>query len=103
MGKTRPEDRPYLVVVNESAGWTWKVRKAYQAADKEVGNGFARWFCEVSSPMTGRYPDIGDVYVTEVLRPGNEVSWVSDDVADDVAIRLSRTDKGVDPIAALGF
>ena len=101
LGKSRPSDRPYIVVENAEAGWTWKVRKAYQAAGKEVQNLQARWFCEVSSPMTPYGPDLGDVYVVEVLRPGNVVTFVDPDLAADIAVRLARTDGGKDPLEGL--
>jgi len=63
--KTRPETDPYEVWVSESDGWTWLVLKKWQADDDKP---FARWFCKVTSPMTGPSGDLGDVYVNEVKR-----------------------------------
>ena len=62
--KTAPKDKPYAVV--ESGGWTWKVLKAYQTRSNEKTNKYARLFCEVNSPMCQGYPDLGDVYITDI-------------------------------------
>jgi hypothetical protein len=62
-GKTREAHSPYEVWENAS-GWRWVVLKKWQADDDKEG---ARWFCQVSSPFTpDGYPDLGDVYVSEI-------------------------------------
>lgn len=56
-GKMRPENDPYEVWENRRAGWTWLVLKKWQADDDKP---YARWFCKVTSPMTGSWGDLGD-------------------------------------------
>ncbi len=43
-------------------GWTWHVRKKWQADDNKP---FARWFCDVVSPIVPE-GESGDVYVAEI-------------------------------------
>lgn len=63
-GKTRPQDKPYAVVVCND--WEWRILKAYQTYAKEQANPYARYFCAVKSSYTnGRY-DLGDVYVKDI-------------------------------------
>jgi hypothetical protein len=69
--KTRPESNPYEVWKNESAGWTWKVLKKYQADDNKP---HALWFCAVSSPYTFGESELGDVYASEVKANAVKVS-----------------------------
>jgi hypothetical protein len=64
MGKTRKQGDPYLVFENRF-GWRFEVLKSWQGDDAKP---FARWFCSVTSPMTGPYADMGDTYVADVLR-----------------------------------
>lgn len=61
--KTRKADNPYEVW--EADGWKWIVLKKWQADDDKDG---ARWFCQVSSPFTQGFPDLGDVYVMDIKR-----------------------------------
>jgi hypothetical protein len=61
MNKTRPTDRPYLIV--EDGDWTYRVLRAYS---KDPNAKFARWFCQVVTPYTGASGDLGDTYVTQV-------------------------------------
>lgn len=63
MGRTRPVNNPYRVF--RTGDWEWRVLKAYSADESKP---FARWFCAVRSPMTEPSYDLGDVYVSEVLR-----------------------------------
>ena len=46
-------------------GWEWRVLRKYSKYDDKP---YARWFCYVSSPFVGAYPDgeYGDVYVSEI-------------------------------------
>lgn len=62
MGKTRKPENPYMVL--RAGNWEWRVLKSYQGND---GKKFARWFCQVITPMTGRSGDLGDVYVSDIL------------------------------------
>lgn len=61
--KSRDKSNPYATF--ESAGWTWRVLKAYQSAEKETGNPHARVFCFVTSPYCpeGEY---GDTYTRDI-------------------------------------
>jgi len=70
-GKTRKSDNPYEVW--EAGDWTWKVLKKYQNPEKEAQNPYARWFCEVSSPYTMGFVDLGDVYVTEITNNARRI------------------------------
>lgn len=65
MGKSRPKGQPWLVFENKAAGWRWEVLKSWQMDNRKP---FARWFCNVTSPYTGSYGDMGDTYVDEILR-----------------------------------
>ena len=92
LGKTRGKDKPYLIVRNASLpGWEWRVLKAYQSAGKEALNGYARWLCVVTSPMTGGLGDMGDTYVSEVLSPGFQVTHIDPELAEDITVRLIRS------------
>ena len=62
-GKTRPKDKPYEVW--EGGGWRWAVLKKWQSPAKEATNGYARWFCFVTSPFLPE-GELGDVYIYEI-------------------------------------
>jgi len=62
-GKTVSRENAYEVWCHGS--WTWYVRKKYQAPDKEASNPYARWFCDVVTPICP-HGETGDVYVNEV-------------------------------------
>lgn len=49
----------------KAGDWTWYVLKKYQSPEKEAENEYARWFCDVVTPIV---PDgeMGDVYVNEI-------------------------------------
>lgn len=49
----------------QAGDWTWYVLKKYQTPEKEASNPYARWFCDVVTPIV---PDgeKGDVYVHEI-------------------------------------
>ena len=66
--KMRPKDKPYEVW--KAGDWTWNVLKKWQTPEKEKGNPFARWFCNVVTPMTGDQGEMGDVYVHEIMEAG---------------------------------
>ena len=59
--KTRPVDNPYEVW--KAGEWTWNVLKKWQVNDDKP---YARWFCQVVTPMTGPRGDLGDVYVKDI-------------------------------------
>jgi len=58
-------DQPYEVWVSRDGTWTWNVLKKYQSPAKEAGNEFARWFCNVVTPMCP-HGELGDCYVKEI-------------------------------------
>lgn len=60
-GKTRPVSDPYEVWV--AGSWTWNVLKKWQGDDDKP---YARWFCQVVTPMTGPSGDLGDCYVADI-------------------------------------
>jgi hypothetical protein len=66
-GKTVTRENAYEIwqSVYGSPDWTWYVLKKYQSPDKEASNKYARWFCDVVTPMC---PDgeLGDVYVEDI-------------------------------------
>lgn len=49
----------------QAGTWTWFVKKKYQSPEAEAKNPYARWFCDVVTPMC---PDgeLGDVYLSEI-------------------------------------
>lgn len=59
--KTRPTSNPYEVW--QYGNWTWNVLKKWQVDDDKP---YARWFCQVITPMTGPDGDLGDVYVADI-------------------------------------
>lgn len=65
--KTRDVNDPYEVYRNAS-GWEWRVLKKYQTPEKEASNQYARWFCAVKSPMTMGSYDMGDTYVSDIIK-----------------------------------
>jgi hypothetical protein len=71
-GKSRPASNPYEVwqstvpVFGCPAGsWTWNVLKKYQTPEKEAANQYARWFCNVVTPICPG-GELGDVYVSDI-------------------------------------
>ncbi len=46
--------------------WTYFVLRKYQSPEKEATNSYARWYCAVQSPMTGKGFEYGDTYVSTV-------------------------------------
>jgi hypothetical protein len=60
-------DERYLVDVQEVGTWTWYVLKKYQSPENEVKNPYARWFCDVVTPIVPE-GEMGDVYVTDITK-----------------------------------
>src|SRR5207302_5892942 len=58
----------YEVWQSYDGRWTYFVLKKYQSPEKEANNPFARWLCNVVSPMTSERGDTGDVYVADIKR-----------------------------------
>lgn len=62
-------------MIYQAGDWFWLVLKSWQADNSKP---YARWFCDVYTPMTGGgfdfatmkptgSSDMGDVYVAEIL------------------------------------
>ena len=64
-GKTVTRENAYEVWQLLDGSWTWYVLKKYQTPENETENEYARWFCDVVTPIV---PDgeMGDVYVNEI-------------------------------------
>ena len=86
-GKTRKVDEPYVTLYCGS--WCYKVLKAYQTAKAEKANPYARWFCVVTSPMTGSSGDWGDTYIKDVMLAAREAG-VQDQLEDASEARMQK-------------
>ena len=56
----------------QGGSWTWYVRKKYQSPEAEAKNPYARWFCDVVTPMSPS-GDTGDVYIREIKSAATRV------------------------------
>lgn len=79
MAKTVKDSAPYAVFQSPD-GWTWNVLKVWQADSTRP---YARWFCKVVTPMTGRDGDLGDCYVSDVVGYARLTDWNHDLLGDD--------------------
>lgn len=70
-GKMRPKNNPYEIWT--AGDWTWEVLKKYQTPEKEASNPYARWFCNVITPMCPQ-GEMGDVYVRDITSVARKVS-----------------------------
>jgi len=63
--KTVKRANAYEVWESKNGQWRWYVLKKWQSPEKEAKNPYARWFCDVVTPIC---PDgeMGDVYVSEI-------------------------------------
>lgn len=64
-GKTVSRSEAYEVWQSFDGSWTWYVRKKYQTPENEATNRYARWFCDVVTPIVPE-GESGDVYVSEI-------------------------------------
>lgn len=64
-GKTRPRNDPYEVWQSHDGTWTWNVLKKWQSPEGEAKNPYARWFCDVVTPIVPN-GEMGDVYVSDI-------------------------------------
>jgi len=62
--KQAPLDQPHKVFT--SAGWEWRVLKAYASPVGERTNQYARWLCAVKSPWTYDDFEWGDTYIRDI-------------------------------------
>lgn len=61
--KTVTRENAYEVWSTIDGQWKWYVLKKWQADDNKP---YARWFCDVVSPLVGERGEMGDVYVSEI-------------------------------------
>jgi hypothetical protein len=50
--------------------WTWYVLKKWQNDDNKP---YARWFCDVTSPIVGEKGEMGDCYVDEIKKHAKQI------------------------------
>lgn len=62
-GKTVKRENAYEIWATPDGSWKWYVLKKWQADDNKE---YARWFCDVTSPIVGEGGEMGDVYVSEI-------------------------------------
>lgn len=62
--KTVKRENAYEVWQSFDGSWTWYCLKKYQSPEQEAKNPYARWFCDVVTPIC---PDgeMGDVYCND--------------------------------------
>jgi len=59
-------EEAYEVWQTLNGQWTWYVLKKWQSPTNDAKNPFARWYCNVTSPMVGERGETGDVYVADI-------------------------------------
>ena len=59
-------EEAYEVWATPDLSWVWYVLRKYQSPTNEAKNKYARWYCNVVSPMTSERGETGDVYVSEI-------------------------------------
>jgi hypothetical protein len=93
MGKTRPQDKPWLVV--SDGDWEWRVLKAYSLdPDKQ----YARWFCAVKSPFTYGSFEMGDTYIADI---DGVITFCDPDVPRE-AIPVGLATRGIPKMTSIG-
>ena len=70
--KTRPKHDPYEIWQSQDGSWTWNVLKKWQGDDKEASNPYARWFCNVVTPIVPE-GEMGDVYVQDIIQNAHRI------------------------------
>ncbi len=63
--KTVSREKAYEVWQSLDGSWTWYVRKKWQSPQQEAKNPYARWYCDVVTPIVPE-GETGDVYVREI-------------------------------------
>lgn len=59
-------EEAYEVWATPDLSWIWYVLRKYQSPTNESKNPYARWYCNVVSPMTSDRGETGDVYVADI-------------------------------------
>lgn len=68
MAKSREE--AHEVWQTPNGLWTWYVLKKWQNDDNKP---YARWFCDVTSPIVGEDGEMGDCYVEEIKKHAKRI------------------------------
>jgi len=62
--KTVDRNKAYEIWQTHDGSWTWFVRKKYQSPKNEANNPYARWLCDVVTPIVPE-GETGDVYCND--------------------------------------
>jgi hypothetical protein len=68
-------EEAYEVWASPDLLWIWYVLKKWQSPTNEAKNPYARWYCNVVSPMTSERGDTGDVYVADIKSVARKISF----------------------------
>jgi hypothetical protein len=63
--KSVTRENAHEVWATVDGSWTWYVLKKWQDDDNKP---YARWFCDVVSPIVGEDGEMGDCYVEEIKK-----------------------------------
>lgn len=69
--KERDIHNPYEIWRTPDNTWEWRILKKWQIDDNKP---YARWFCAVKSPFTYDNFELGDVYVTDIVKHAIKVN-----------------------------
>ncbi|MBV9688972.1 MAG: hypothetical protein JO202_04590 [Ktedonobacteraceae bacterium] len=73
--KTVDRENAYEVWQSPDGKWTWYVLKKYQTPEREEHNPYAKWYCNVVSPMTKDRGETGDCYVYEIKEQAKKLDY----------------------------
>lgn len=76
-GKTVKRENAYEIWQSYDGSWTWFILKKYQSPDKEALNPYARWFCDVVTPMCPS-GEMGDVYIKDIINNSKMIKGPAD-------------------------
>ena len=70
------KENPIEIWALPDGSWEWRVLRKYTRSAAADDKPYARWFCFVSSPFVGAYPEgeYGDVYVSEIKGSARKVA-----------------------------
>ena len=66
-GKLVDRSNAYEVWQTPDGNWTWYVLKKYKNPEAEAKDEYARWFCEVVSPICPN-GEFGDEYILNIKK-----------------------------------
>ena len=70
--KTVTRANAYEVWQSFDGTWTWYVLKKWQTPEKEAANPYARWFCDVVTPICPN-GEMGDTYVADIKQHARRI------------------------------